>query len=334
MTSSSFLSGHFEGGGNYDGKGAINASVSEAIRAGIIWINAAGNHHGRVYSGPVTIDSDSYATFGKTPSPYVSFINRVDENTFTITLTWNDYRETEDAGTTKDLDLILEDSEGREIAKSTLKQITGDRSANEGETKNPRERIVVPDLAKGTYRLRVKANSKNFGKDDRIRILLSPSRSEPVPHAELNKFINPVQFAEATNQEELFPPADHPRVITVGEQTEYSAMGPTADRRLKPDIVLPSLAAKWSNGETYGGTSYAAAYFAGVTAVLKAQNPTLTTDDLMRWIRTLRNSMQSAQRVTYSQNGKTIVQNVVPSPKPEPAVWRTPSPAEWEAMKK
>ena len=59
------FSGHFEGGGNFDGKGSINEVVSEATKAGIIWVNAAGNHHGRVYSGPVTVGQDGYVRFGK-----------------------------------------------------------------------------------------------------------------------------------------------------------------------------------------------------------------------------------------------------------------------------
>lgn len=327
------FSGHFEGGGNYDGKGSINAAVTEAIKSGIIWINAAGNHHGRVYNGPVTVGNDGYVLMGKTKQSSISFLNRLDENTFTITLSWNDYHENEDAGTLKDLDLILEDSEGREIAKSALKQIPGDRTAGESESKNPRERFIVPDLSKGTYRLRVKANSNNFTATDRLRILLSPSRSEPCPHPDLQKMVNPVQFVEATNEEELFPPADHPRVITVGEQSEYSAMGPSADRRVKPDVLLPTVPAKWSNGEVLGGTSYAAAYYAGVVAILKANRPDLTTDELMRWIRKLRTEAQNANKDTMTQSNRTVAQKVPALRKPEPTLWRTPSVAELAGMK-
>ena len=47
------FSGSFEGGGDGDGRGPINRVVSDAVGAGIIWINAAGNYGHRVYNGPI-----------------------------------------------------------------------------------------------------------------------------------------------------------------------------------------------------------------------------------------------------------------------------------------
>src|SRR6185437_5319662 len=44
------FSGSFEGGGNGDGRGPINGIVADALGAGILWINAAGNHGGHVYN--------------------------------------------------------------------------------------------------------------------------------------------------------------------------------------------------------------------------------------------------------------------------------------------
>jgi hypothetical protein len=323
------FSGHFEGGGNYDGKGTINAAVSEAIKAGIIWVNATGNHHGRVYTGPVDVGPDGSVNFGKSKSKTLTFLNRLDENTFTITLTWNDYKDMEDAGTIKDLDLLVEDADGRVIAKGEFKQIAVPRPAGDGESKNPRERVIIPDLAKGTYRLRVNAKSGTFDSTDRLRVLLSPSRGESYPHPDVaGKMINPVQFEGATNAEELFPPADHPRVITVGEQSDYSALGPTADRRVKPDVLLPVLPARWTNGEVLGGTSYAAAYFAGVLAVLKASQPNLTGDDVMRWIRTTRNERKKSDATPVTVSGRTSFKTPMATPKPAPGLWRTPTATE------
>ena len=50
------FSGVFEGAGNGDGRGPINRIVGDALAAGIIWINAAGNYGHCVYNGPVRID--------------------------------------------------------------------------------------------------------------------------------------------------------------------------------------------------------------------------------------------------------------------------------------
>lgn len=323
------FSGHFEGGGNFDGKGTINDAVSEATKAGIIWVNAAGNHHGRVYSGPVTVGPDGYVRFGKLKlTDALKFHNQLDENSFTITLTWNDYKTTEDAGTEKDLDLFLEDTNGNPIVKSALRQISGAKRTEMGESRNPRERLIVPDLSKGTYHIRVKANTANFTKDDRLRVLLTPSRRDPYPHPDTNKMTNPVQFLDASNEEELFPPADHIRVLTVGDQSEESARGPTADRRVKPDLLLPALHAKWTNGEIVSGTSYSAAFFAGVVATLKAHRPELSVDDLQRWLRELKANAPKTQTVQTVQNGRRVVMKVPVNTKPGPAAWRTPTLAE------
>ncbi|WP_020471345.1 S8 family serine peptidase [Zavarzinella formosa] len=308
------FSAHFEGGGNFDGHGSINAIVDEAVRAGIIWINAAGNHHGRVYNGPITPGADGFLQFGPTKKSGLQFINRLDENTHNIILTWNDYSEQEDAGTTKDLVLIAETLGGKEIGRADLKQVGRDKPAGEGETHNPRERLTLPSLGAGFYRLRVQAKAGAFTAKDRLRILISPTRGEPYPHPDTGKPTDPLVFTDASNEEELFPPADNPRVLTVGELAEYSAVGPTSDRRLKPDLLLTSLPAKWSNGEVFGGTSYSAAYFAGLMTVLKADHPKLQTNDLMAWLAVIRKPFRTT----------TL--------KPAPVPWRTPAATELDSL--
>ena len=308
------FSAHFEGGGNFDGHGTINAMADEAIRAGIIWVNAAGNHHGRVYNGPITPGPDGFLRFGPSKKTALTFTNRLDENTHTITLTWNDYAEREDAGTAKDLSLIVETAAGKEIGRADLKQIAGDKPAGDGESRNPRERLILPSLGAGTYRIRVESKGSSFTAKDRVRILINPTRGEPYPHPDTGKPTDPLVFADASNSEELYPPADNPRVITVGEIADYSATGPTADRRLKPDLLLPSLPAKWSNGEVAGGTSYTAAFFAGMIASWKADYPKLQTNDVMDWIAMLRKPLRLA------------------SPKPAPVPWRSPTAKELAAL--
>ncbi len=141
------FSGSFEGGGNGDGRGFINRIVGEAHAAGIIWINAAGNFGGKVHNAPVRILATAYLRLGGGRDiAALRFRNRLDENTVTVTLTWNDYREAEDAGTTKDLDLYVEDWAGRRVGASELVQVSGDHEAGPGESRNPRERVVLTDL--------------------------------------------------------------------------------------------------------------------------------------------------------------------------------------------
>ncbi len=286
------FSGTFEGAGNYDGKGPINAAIDEAIAAGIIWINAAGNTGGRVYNGAVDVDPDGFVRFHGTPlSTALRFVNRFDENRVTITLTWNDYRQTEDAGTDKDLDLIVEDARGAVVGASRLRQVPAGKPAGEGETKNPRERLVLSDLAAvpdgQEYRIRVKANGRNFGPADRLRILVSSDQTTPFVDLKDGKTVIPVEFLDASSNGEIYPPADNAGALTVGDTSASSSRGPTSDGRVKPDVVLDESAARFSNGVETVGASNAAAYFAGVVAMLKAQEPRLTAAHLRKWVRQL-----------------------------------------------
>lgn len=285
------FSSTFEGAGNYDGRGPINAAVDDAVRAGIIWINAAGNSGGQVFNGPVEVMPDGYIRFRGTPfASSLRFTNRFDENTVTITLTWNDYRDTEDAGTAKDLDLIVQDTKSRVVGSSTMRQIAAGKAGN-GETKNPRERIVLADLPAvqpgQEYRIRVIAKSGNFGPADRLRIQVSSQRNVPFTDPETGKLTDPVEFLDATAGREIYPPADHASVLTVGDTARQSSVGPTANNRVKPDVILEDSLARFSNGEESGGSSNAAAYFAGVAAVLKAREPSLTIGHLRAWVKLL-----------------------------------------------
>jgi hypothetical protein len=283
------FSGTFEGAGNYDGRGPINAAVDEAVAAGIIWINAAGNTGGMVYNGPVDLTPHGNVRLGTGTA--LRFSNRFDENTVTITLTWNDYRDIEDLGTDKDLDLVVEDVNGREVGASRLKQVPPGREAKDGETKNPRERVVLTDLPAVSpgqeYRIRVRAKGGSFGPRDRLRILVAAERNTPFHDPRTGKTVQPVELFDATRGGEIYPPADHAGVLTVGDRSSASAVGPTADGRVKPDVGLASSVARFTNGEESGGSSNAAAYFAGAVAAMRSVEPSLTTAHIRQWVRRL-----------------------------------------------
>ncbi len=281
------FSSTFEGAGNGDGRGPVNAAVDEAVAAGILWVNAAGNCGGKVYNGPVDVGPGGFLRFpgGLTA---LRFRNRLDENAVTLTLTWNDYRDAEDAGTSKDLDLSVEDGRGRVLGEGKLPQVPAGRPAGDGETKNPRERLTVADLpaspAGEEYRIRVSArNPAAFGPRDRLRVLLSAAKDSPFTDPATSQSAPAVEFLDATVGGELYPPADHAGVLTVGDGGKASAVGPTADGRAKPDVVVGESVARFSNGEETAGSSNAAAYFAGVLAVLRATEPGLTTGHVRAW---------------------------------------------------
>ncbi len=288
------FSGSFEGGGNGDGQGPVARIVSEAVDRGILWINAAGNYGGRVYNGPVRVLADGYLRL-RDGSDVASlrFRNRVDENTVTITLTWNDYRAEEDAGTDKDLDLYVEDWAGRLVAAGDKVQVPAARQPGPTESRNPRERVVLADLAANPhvaadpdycYRIRVRARRGRFTPADRLRILITAARDVYVPTgATLPE--DAVTFVDATVGGEIYPPADLPGVITVGDLGTSSSIGPTLDGRSKPEVVLEDSRSYFTDGQVSVGSSNAAAYFAGIAAVLKAVEPGLRPSDLVRLAR-------------------------------------------------
>ena len=321
------FSGAFEGGGSGDGKGPIDRIVDEAVARGILWINAAGNYGGRVYNGPVRVLSDGYLKLRNVPDiAALRFRNRADENTITITLTWNDYKDQEDAGTDKDLDLFVEDWTGRLIGSSAKTQVSGDRVATDAETRNPRERVVLADLPANPhvptdpdfcYRIRVKARRGRFSEGDRLRVLLTAARDSYVP-AGANFPEEAVTFVDASQQGELYPPADNPGALTVGEAGASSSVGPTLDGRSKPDVVLEDSRAYFSDGQVTYGSSNAAAYLAGVAVVLKAAEPALLPGHLLQIAR------ECAPLKADPNPTRTIARPSSP-PRPILRAWKTPT---------
>jgi Subtilase family len=330
------FSGAFEGGGSGDGKGPIDRIVEDATVRGIIWVNASGNYGGRVYNGPVKVLSDGYLKLRNVPDiAALRFRNRADENTLTITLTWNDYKDEEDAGTSKDLDLFVEDWTGRTIGSSQKIQVTGEIAATPDQSRNPRERVVLTNLPANPhvptdpdicYRIRVKARTGKFTTGDQIRILLTATRDSYVPAGALGPE-DAVTFVDASNQGELYPPADQRGVLTVGEGGPSSSVGPTLDGRPKPDVIVEDSRAYFSDGQMTYGSSNAAAFLAGVAVVLKAAEPGLYGNHLLELAREC-----PAQKEDPAVKNRTGTARPTSPPRPVLRTWKSPTKARLTAV--
>ena len=90
-------------------------------------------------------------------------------------------------------------------------------------------------------------------------------------------------------------PADADSVITVGAVTPdsslatFSSRGPTADGRIKPDVVVPGtkVVAAWDDGgyARVGGTSFASPQVTGIVAQMLQVNPTLSPTEVRHLLR-------------------------------------------------
>lgn len=246
----------WEYGGNFDGRGFINALVDKAVKSGVLWINAAGNFGQNTFNSPISIGDENWI---RLPGPGQAVSVQCQKTSIgkcplRVVLSWNDFKDNVDIGTEKDLDLILTDATLKIISSSMLVQKlnTKDEKGQEdpNASKYPRE-ILQTLLPAGTYFLRVKARSSNFRSGDQLRIMASGEG---------------VQLVERDLQESLSAPADHSEVVTVGA----SDIGTTSrsTRFHKPDIYAPSQITI-SEKEKYSGTSQAAAIVAAAAVIFK-----------------------------------------------------------------
>ena len=196
------------------------------------------------------------------------------------------------------------------------------------ESRNPRERVVLADLPaqpNRDYRIRIRSKSNNFSPRDDIRVLVAGSRAGIVDR-QSNQFVDGVQFLDASGQGEIYPPADNPLVLAVGDGDPTSSVGPTADHRIKPDVIIDDSRAYFTNGEAYAGASNAAAFFAGAVALMKAVEPGLRTRHLL-WFahygRAIRPSNTGQANSIATIGGKKV--QIVDGSSRIRRIWTTPT---------
>jgi hypothetical protein len=297
---------NWEWSSNFDGDGFINQLVREATKKGILWVNSAGNNGGLTYHSNVKLANDDESLVSLPDDENtLRFSNQLDSNTVSITMSWNDFEDINYA-TKKDMDFILysivedpEDNQKMKFVEMELeyteegksgkirqkfgqkKQIGRHRTANDSQevTGNALETAEM-QLDKGEYAIRViyKSKKSEIKETDQFRIILRSQKPESL------------KMKSAQHHTEITPPADNPRVIAVGlKDAPFSAMGPTPNGSVKPDLVLDlgpqSLSLRYSDGTTKGpDTSDAAAIFAGVAVALKARDKSIGINEVHSYL--------------------------------------------------
>jgi len=236
----------WEFGGNFDGKGFINALVNKVTSSPhkTLWVNASGNFGQSVWQGGVTFDHQKQV---KLPfkDKYVRISVNSPETPVKLTLAWNDFTDSKDHRTRQDLDFFLEDGNQRVIASSTLKQDGDEHAGQEGYSAYAREQMTTV-LGAGIYLIRVISNHpENFNGNSRLRIAGDGAG---------------VVFLDQTKEASVMIPADNPEVLTVGaSDVDYSSSGIIQDsERRKPEALAPSII-EFGGDKTFAGSSSAAA---------------------------------------------------------------------------
>jgi subtilisin family serine protease/RNA polymerase subunit RPABC4/transcription elongation factor Spt4 len=239
-----------------DGTGRDAELVKLAADNGVLWINSAGNNGTQHYRAAYT-DTNNDGVHEFAPDKTLLAFQADPGGTSQIVLTWNDWQ----SGGIQDLDLFVFDQDGTVVASSRNSR-AGDRP--------PVEQIVYQFDDARTYYVTISG----------INV------TQPIS---LNLFVHQTPLLELADPiGSLATPGDAREALTVGavhwhdNQLEpFSSQGPTADGRVKPDLVGPDGVTNAVYApQGFFGTSAATPHIAGAAALVWSAYPQATASEI------------------------------------------------------
>jgi hypothetical protein len=256
--------------GPFDGNAAQDSAANRAIDAGIVWVNAAGNEADQHFAADyLDADADGWSELVGTVEINDFFVPAGDP--FQIVLNWTE--------PTEDLDLCLWDLElpgGVEVVE-----------CSEGLQSAPwHQPLEVIDW------INTDSDTHRFG------FSIGGNPLDPATGTSYDVFTNVViDLGLHTPESSLLVPAATERVISVGAVPyfspttiqPYSSRGPTADGRVKPDLVAPDQVATATFSGEFAGSSASSPFVAGLAALYLNMHPGMSPIDVRRELGQLAN---------------------------------------------
>ena len=239
------------------------ATVTDAVSRGVTWVQAGGNDGKKRWKSEfVDPDGDGYLNFGDGEN--ANEIILPDLYFFGIpvyvVLAWGEEE------TTDDFDLYITNGWGRDVARSTIIQ------------------AEMPEFPMEVCRFFPIPGERYFARvhnyDAAPQVVSLNIGVDGFAHYEHFMPVGTVKMA---------PPADLPEVITAGavdvgspyEIEPYSSQGPNLEGVIKPDVVAPDRVSTQTYGDGgFPGTPAAAPHVAGICAMIRQYDPTLSPGEV------------------------------------------------------